>query len=48
MIGLSGHNRRCIYEELAENMRVIFIEFGEDIIEEEEWFFSRIFLHIFP
>lgn len=40
MIGLSGHNCRCISEELAEDMCVIFIEFGEDIIEEEERFFS--------
>ena len=48
MIWLSGHNCRCICEELTQYMCVIFIEFGEDIIEEEEWFFSRIFLHIFP
>lgn len=47
MIGLSGHDGRCIREELAENMGVIFIELGEDIIKEEEWFFSGVFLHIF-
>lgn len=48
MIGLSGHNRRSICEELTEDMCVIFIKFGEDIIEQEEGFFSRIFFHIFP
>lgn len=48
MIGLSGHDCRRIREELAEDMCVIFIKFGEDIIEQEEGFFSGIFLHIFP
>jgi hypothetical protein len=47
MIGLSGHNRRSIREELAEDMCVIFIELWENIVEEEEWFFSGVFLHIF-
>jgi len=47
MIGLSGHDGRCICEELAENMCVIFVEFREYIIEEEEWFFSGILFYIF-
>lgn len=48
MIGLSGHNCSCICEELTENVCVIFVEFWEDIIEEEEGSFSGVFLHIFP